>query len=315
LEVVKKRKLNGNSDTVPETLRLPCRRISGDRQISDMVLVDQSPIGRSPRSNPVTYVKAFDAIRKTLAESREARAAGLTARHFSFNVDAGRCPTCQGTGYQTIDMHFMADIDVVCEACDGRRFTERVLAFRWREKNIHEILNVTIEQAFEFFAGRETVQRALAPLRRVGLGYLQLGQNTSTLSGGEAQRLKLAAHLARIRQGAGLLFIFDEPTTGLHPADLERLLDIFHELVERGCSLIVVEHNLDLIASADYLIDMGPEGGDAGGRIVAEGPLEKAIRSTDSITAQYLRDRFGDDLTGVQPKAPPTRRSRRPARH
>ena len=254
------------------------------------------PPARSTRSNPVTYVKAFDAIRKALASSREGRMAGLEPRHFSFNVEAGRCPTCKGTGYQTIDMHFMADVDVICEDCDGRRFREHVLAVRWRGKNIDAILNMTVDQAAEFFASEATVVRALKPLRNVGLGYLRLGQSTSTLSGGEAQRLKLAAHLAKMRDGAGLVFAFDEPTTGLHPADLTRLLEILHELVDRGCSVLVIEHNLDLIATADYVIDLGPDGGDEGGEIVAKGSLEEIIAEPASLTGKYLKERFGEAL-------------------
>lgn len=274
----------------------PYRSIEGLEQIRELHWIDQTPLARSKRSNALTYVKAFDAIRQTLASSREARAAGLTPRHFSFNVDAGRCATCQGSGTQTIDMHFMADVEIVCETCDGQRFQSQVLRVRWRGKNICDILQMTVTEAGEFFADHAKVVRALRPLREVGLGYLRLGQSTSTLSGGEAQRLKLAAHLATIRDGAGKLFVFDEPTTGLHAADLERLLAILHQLIERGCSLIVIEHNLDLIASADYVIDLGPDGGDRGGRIVARGPLGKIMAETTSLTGQYLKKRFGDSI-------------------
>jgi len=274
----------------------PCRGIDGLHQVKELHFVDQQPPARSRRSNPVTYVKAFDSIRKALAGTREARAAGLEPKHFSFNVDAGRCPTCEGTGYQTIDMHFMADVEIVCEECDGHRFKPSVLAYRWRGKNIDEILRLTVEEAATFFKGEDKVVRALRPLREVGLGYLRLGQSTATLSGGEAQRLKLAGHLARIREGEGLVFIFDEPTTGLHPADLKRLLTIFHEMADRGCTLIVIEHNLDLIASADTLIELGPEGGERGGEIIAKGTLRDLVRNPASLSGRYLHERFGDRL-------------------
>ncbi len=270
----------------------PCDALDGLEQIESLSWVDQAPLAGSSRSNPVTFVKAYEWIRKTLAETREARALGLTPRHFSFNVDGGRCPVCKGTGTQVIDMHFMADIEVPCEACDGKRFQSRVLQLRFADKNIDEILAMTVDQAREFFRLHPRIVKALQPLRDVGLGYLRLGQSTTTLSGGEAQRLKLAAHLAQMRDGRGRLYIFDEPTTGLHPADLKKLVDIFQEMVRRGCSLAIVEHNLDLIAAADWVIDLGPEGGDLGGRIVAEGPPEKIMAAPASLTGQYLSGRF-----------------------
>jgi excinuclease ABC subunit A len=271
----------------------PCAGIDGLEQVALLHWVDQTPLAGTSRSNPITHVKAYEWIRRTLAETREAKALGLNARDFSFNVDGGRCPVCQGTGYQTIDMHFMADVDVVCEACDGRRFQQRVLQLRWHDRNVHEILQLTVDEATRFFKPAPKVVRSLGPLREVGLGYLRLGQSTRTLSGGEAQRLKLAGRLATMREGAGQLFIFDEPTTGLHPADLKKLLTIFQSMVDRGCSLIVIEHNLDLIAAADHIIDLGPEGGDMGGKIVAQGPPEKIMISAASLTGQYLNQRFG----------------------
>ena len=274
----------------------PFDSIDGFDKVRNLYWVDQSPPARSRRSNPVTYVKAFDAIRAVLASSREARAAGLEPRHFSFNTEGGRCPECKGTGSQTIDMHFMADVEVICEACDGRRFQPHVLALRWHGKNIEKILNLTVDEASEFFSSQPRIVRALRPLQDVGLGYLRLGQNSSTLSGGEAQRLKIAGHLLKIREGEGLVFIFDEPTTGLHPADLERLLGIFHRLVDRGCSLIVIEHNLDLIVSCDYIIDLGPGGGDEGGHVVAKGTLREIVAEPSSITGHYLKERFGSSL-------------------
>ena len=272
-----------------------CTALEGLDQITDLDWVDQTPLAGSSRSNPVTYVKAYEGIRKMLASTREAKALGLTPRDFSFNVEGGRCPVCLGTGRQIIDMHFMADVEVICEACDGKRFQERVLRLEWNGKHINDILGLTVDEAGQFFKLEPKVVRALAPLREVGLGYLRLGQSTTTLSGGEAQRLKLAAHLAAMREGEGRLFIFDEPTTGLHPADLKRLLEIFQSMVNRGCSLIIVEHNLDVIAAADWIIDMGPEGGDLGGRIVAQGPPEKIMAHPESITGQYLKKRFAPD--------------------
>ncbi len=271
----------------------PCRAIEGLEALEELIWVDQTPLARSSRSNPVTYVKAMDPIRDTLASTREARALGLKPADFSFNVEGGRCPTCKGTGYQTIDMRFMADVEVLCESCDGRRFRDRVLVYRYQAKTITDILDLTVDEAARFFAGEPRVVRALRPLREVGLGYLRLGQSTATLSGGEAQRLKLAGRLARMRDGRGLLLVFDEPTTGLHAADVERLLRVLHDLVERGCSILVVEHNLDLIASADWIIDLGPEGGEGGGRIVAEGPPAQIARCETSWTGRHLRRRFG----------------------
>jgi excinuclease ABC subunit A len=272
----------------------PCAGIDGLEKIESLHWVDQSPLAGSSRSNPITYVKAYEHIRKALAETREARALGLTPRDFSFNVEGGRCPICLGTGRQIIDMHFMADVEVICDACDGKRFQDRVLRLQYFGKSINDILGMTVDEATAFFKMVPKIQRALAPLREVGLGYLRLGQSTTTLSGGEAQRLKLAGHLATMRDGDGQLFVFDEPTTGLHPADLKKLVQIFQAMVDRGCSLLIIEHNLDLIAAADWIIDLGPDGGELGGKIVAEGPLEKIIRAKDSITGQYLKSRFGE---------------------
>ena len=271
----------------------PCAAIHGLEQVESLSWVDQTALAGSSRSNPVTYVKAYEAIRKLLAETREAKAMGLTPRDFSFNVEGGRCEVCQGTGTQTIDMHFMANIEVVCEACDGKRFQQRVLQLQFKGVNIDGILSMTVDHASAFFAGNKKIIAALEPLREVGLGYLRLGQSTTTLSGGEAQRLKLAGHLTTMRgDGRGKVFVFDEPTTGLHPQDLVRLLAIFQAMVERGCTLIVIEHNPDLIAAADWIIDLGPEGGDLGGRIIAEGPPAKIIKAKESLTGIYLARRF-----------------------
>lgn len=277
----------------------PCRAIEGLEQIDELHWVDQTPLAGSSRSNPVTYVKAYGPIRTLLGGTREARSKGLRARDFSFNVEGGRCPVCQGTGRQTIDMHFMADVEVICEACDGRRFQNRVLQLEWNGRNIDDILEMTVDQASRFFKSEPKIVRALRPLREVGLGYVRLGQSTTTLSGGEAQRLKLAAHLVGMREGRGKLFVFDEPTTGLHPADLERLLKIFQSMVKRGCSVIVVEHNMDVIAAADWVLDLGPEGGDKGGRIVVEGPVENVMQCAHSLTGSFLKERFPSEAAPV----------------
>jgi excinuclease ABC subunit A len=287
-------------------------RIEGIAAINEMLLVDQRPIGRSSRSNPVTYVKAYDGIRALFASTRQARRAGVKPGHFSFNVDGGRCGTCAGAGVVTLDMHFLADVEVVCEECDGKRFVSRILDVTWNGRNIDDVLDMTVCEAMDFFAFENKIVRGLQPLANVGLGYIRLGQSTATLSGGEAQRLKLAGFLATHRAAsgvrgrgagrggkggedpfAGTFMIFDEPTTGLHAADLERLVRLLHDLVDRGASVLVIEHNLDLIGEADWIIDLGPEGGDAGGRIVAEGPPQRIMACAESHTGRFLRERFG----------------------
>lgn len=262
--------------------------IEGLDRVDGMVLVDQTPLGRSTRSNPATYLKAYDQIRWLMAHSSEGRTMGLVPRDLSFNVAGGRCETCQGSGFQTVDMHFLADVQVVCEACEGRRFQDRVLQVHWRGKTINDILEMTISEACEFFGEEPKVLHGLRPLDRVGLGYLRLGQSTATLSGGEAQRLKLAGHLAAAGRRANQLLLFDEPTTGLHPADLDVLLGVFDELLQGGYSIVVIEHNLQLLRRADYLIDLGPEGGEAGGEIVAEGTPEAVAANPRSLTGKFL---------------------------
>jgi excinuclease ABC subunit A len=269
-----------------------CDAIQGLEQVEDLILVDQSPIGKSLRSNPATYVKVFSDIRDLFAQTREARRSGLKPRHFSFNTEGGRCEVCQGAGLQVLDMQFLEDVIITCEACEGRRFKPEVLRVAYHEKNISEVLSLTVDEALSFFQGHERIVSRLRVLKEVGLGYMMLGQSTNTLSGGEAQRLKLALHIGQTGRGRNL-FIFDEPTTGLHMADVEVLLDTFGKLLSRGHSLVVIEHNLDLIRRADYIIDLGPEGGDAGGRIVAEGPLETIMASKQSYTGQFLRLRLG----------------------
>ncbi len=279
-----RKKLSGYRGTVGKY-----QDIAGVDNISNVILVDQSPIGRTPRSNPITYLKAFDEIRKQFASTREARIRNLTPSAFSFNVAGGRCDNCQGEGYRKVDMQFLADIFVTCEKCRGRRFRRDVLDIRCRHKNIHEVLEMTVEEAKEFFKDSSAIIRALRCLEDTGLGYLRLGQPATTLSGGEAQRLKLASFLSQ-RKGENVLFLFDEPTTGLHFDDIRKLLDCFQRLIAEGHSVIVIEHNLDVIKCADYVIDLGPEGGECGGDIVGAGTPEKIARLKGSYTGKYLKE-------------------------
>ncbi len=270
-----------------------CDGIDGFDCIDDIMMMSQAPIGRSLRSNPATYLKCYDEVRKLFAATPAARRAKVTAAAFSFNTVGGRCEACQGTGTCTIEMHFMADIDVPCDDCAGRRFKQSVLDVRYVDKNIHDVLNMTIEDAREFFAERAPLRMKLDCLISVGLGYLTLGQSTSTLSGGEAQRLKLAAFLAEESRSHGSLFIFDEPTTGLHLQDIHTLITVLDGLVERGHSVLVVEHHTDFISHADHIIDLGPEGGDGGGKVVVAGvPLEVADCAA-SHTGKELRSLLG----------------------
>ena len=264
-----------------------CERIEGDAQISEVVIVDQSPIGRTPRSNPATYLKAFDAIREAFANTPDAKRRGYSAGHFSFNVPGGRCETCQGDGTVTVEMQFLADVELVCEECRGTRFKSGVLEVRYHGKNVHDVLQLTVREALAFFVNVPKIISKLRVLNEMGLGYLRLGQSATTLSGGEAQRLKLAAHLTRT-ENKGILYILDEPTTGLHFDDIAKLLGAFRKLLESGASLLVIEHNLDVIKSADWLIDLGPEGGDQGGKIIATGTPEQVARNQQSYTGRYL---------------------------
>ena len=268
--------------------------IEGLEQVDDLILVDQSPIGKSLRSNPATYIKVFSDIRDLFAQTREAKRYGFKPRHFSFNTEGGRCETCQGAGFQTLDMQFLEDVIITCETCEGKRFRPEILKVRYRDKNIYDVLNMTVDEAITFFQGHHRILSKLQILKDVGLGYLTLGQPTNTLSGGESQRLKLAQHIGQSQEGKNL-FIFDEPTTGLHMADVELLLATFQKLLSQGHSLIVIEHNLDLIRCADYIIDLGPEGGEEGGRIVAEGDLKTIMASPQSYTGQFLKQRL--DIT------------------
>ena len=253
-----------------------------------MILVDQSPIGRTPRSNPVTYIKVYDGIREVFSSTREAQARGFDPSHFSFNLPGGRCDVCQGDGTVTVEMQFLADVELVCEECKGTRFKQQILDVRYRGKNVHEVLNMTVREAIGFFREVPKITNQLKVLDEVGLGYLRLGQSATTLSGGEAQRIKLAAQLSK-RTGAKTLYIFDEPTTGLHFDDINKLLAAFRALIDAGGSLLVIEHNLDVIKTADYIIDLGPEGGDAGGNVVVTGTPEKIMRAKNSYTGKYLR--------------------------
>lgn len=263
--------------------------VEGTGQIADIVMVDQSPIGRTPRSNPATYAGAYDDIRRTFAATADARSRGFGPGHFSFNLETGRCPTCQGNGTVTVEMQFLADVDLVCEDCGGKRFKPRVLEVRYKSKNIAEVLDLTVSEALDFFAGRAPLLRKLRVLEEIGLGYLRLGQSATTLSGGEAQRIKLAAFISRA-DTRNTLFVFDEPTTGLHFDDIRVLLAAFDRLLASGNSLLVIEHNLEVIKTADWVIDLGPEGGDAGGSVVFEGTPEELARCPGSHTGRILRD-------------------------
>jgi excinuclease ABC subunit A len=264
------------------------RKLDGLEYITDVVLVDQTPIGRTPRSNPVTYLKAFDPIRELFASTKDARSRGLTASHFSFNVPGGRCEACQGEGEVRVEMQFLADVFVPCDHCDGMRFKPQVLDVRYRGKNVHQVLDMTVREALAFFSTSPKVLRRLQVLDEIGLGYLRLGQPATTLSGGEAQRIKIAAHLSST-SGERLLYILDEPTTGLHFDDIAKLLAAFRKLVDAGHTLVVIEHNLDVVKVADYLIDLGPEGGAEGGMVVATGTPELLAQVEASHTGRALR--------------------------
>jgi excinuclease ABC subunit A len=265
------------------------RRLDGAEYVGDVVLVDQAPIGRTPRSNPVTYLKAFDPIRDLFAATKDARARGLTASHFSFNVPGGRCDACEGEGQVKVEMQFLADVFVPCERCDGKRFKPQVLEVKYRGRSVDQVLDMTIREALAFFGTSPKVVRRLQVLDEIGLGYLRLGQPATTLSGGEAQRIKIAAHLAT-HAGDRILYILDEPTTGLHFDDIAKLVAAFRKLLQAGHSLLVIEHNLDVIKTADWIIDLGPEGGDAGGEVVAVGTPEQVAQVEASYTGRYLRD-------------------------
>ena len=267
--------------------RAEYERIEGDQQLADLVLVDQSPLGRTPRSNPVTYLKAFDAIRELFASTTEARRRNFSPGHFSFNIPGGRCETCQGDGTVTVEMQFLADVELICEECRGRRFKPTVLDIRYKGKNVYDVLQMTVKEALTFFSNVPKITHKIRVLDEVGLGYLRLGQSATTLSGGEAQRVRLAAYLPQ-QTSENTLFLFDEPTTGLHFDDIAKLLAAFRKLIEAGASVLIIEHNLDVLKTADWIIDLGPEGGDDGGYVVAAGRPEDILKHPSSYTGKYL---------------------------
>ena len=284
-----KRHLDEVADAPGEFLGL-----EGDwEEVKHVEFVDQNPIGKSTRSNPATYVKAYDAIRKLYAEQPLAKQLGFTPQYFSFNTEGGRCEECKGAGVITVEMQFMADLVLECEACHGERFKKDVLDVRFHEKNINDILDMTVSEAIEFFGKykQSVIVNRLRPLEEVGLGYIKLGQSSSTLSGGENQRVKLAYFIGQ-EQADPSLFIFDEPTTGLHFHDIKRLLHAFNALIERGHSILIIEHNMDIIKCADWVIDLGPEGGDKGGKLVGTGTPEQLTECSQSLTGKYLKPKL-----------------------
>jgi excinuclease ABC subunit A len=279
------------------------RGLKGIEALDKVIQIDQSPIGRTPRSNPATYTGLFDVIRDLFSKTQEARVRGYKPGRFSFNVKGGRCEVCRGDGQIKIEMHFLPDVYVPCEQCGGKRYNRETLDIRFKGKTIADVLDMPVEEAVEFFKHIPKIRRRLETLNDVGLGYIRLGQPATTLSGGEAQRVKLATELSKVATGS-TLYILDEPTTGLHFADVERLLEMLHRLVGQGNSVVVIEHNLDVIKTADRLIDMGPEGGEEGGRVIATGTPEQVAGVPDSHTGRFLADL-------VEPASPKVRRAPR----
>ena len=277
------KELNGASEKPGK-----CKGIKGLEQIDKIINIDQSPIGRTPRSNPATYTGVFDYIRDIFANTNEAKLRGYQKGRFSFNVAGGRCEACQGDGVLKIEMHFLPDVYVPCEVCKGKRYNKETLEVKYKGKSISDILEMTVEEALEFFANIPKIKQKIQTLYDVGLGYIKLGQPSTTLSGGEAQRIKLATELSK-RPTGKTLYILDEPTTGLHIADVHKLVDILQRLVDTGNTIVVIEHNLDLIKTADYIIDLGPEGGDNGGEIIATGTPEQIIKNDKSYTGKFLK--------------------------
>ena len=269
------------------------KEIIGDfSSFSAVELVDQNPIGKSSRSNPVTYVKAYDSIRELFSNMPIAKQRGFKTKHFSFNGDGGRCDNCQGEGEEVVEMQFMADLHLTCEECNGKKFKEEVLEVEFKQKSIYDVLNLTVEEAVDFFRGQKTIVNKLLPMQEVGLGYVKLGQSSNSLSGGEAQRIKLATFLAKSQNKDRVLFIFDEPTTGLHFHDIKKLLKSFNALIDKGHSVVVIEHNLDVVKCADWVIDLGPEGGDRGGELMFAGTPEDLAKCKTSITGQFLKEKM-----------------------
>jgi excinuclease ABC subunit A len=251
-------------------------------------MVDQNPIGKSSRSNPVTYIKAYDEIRDLFSRQPLSKMRGFQPKHFSFNVDGGRCDTCKGEGEQVVEMQFLADVHLTCEVCGGRRFKEEILEVNYHEKNIWQVLEMSVDEALDFFKDEKDILQKIRPLSDVGLGYVKLGQSSDTLSGGEAQRVKLASFLGKGKAQGHILFVFDEPTTGLHFHDIRKLLASFNALIEQGHSILVIEHNTDVIRSADWVIDLGPEAGDGGGTLVYAGPPAGLKKVKESYTGKFL---------------------------
>ncbi|HYL19225.1 MAG TPA: excinuclease ABC subunit UvrA, partial [Burkholderiales bacterium] len=287
------RKLNGASEAPA-----PHDRIEGLEHLDKVIDIDQSPIGRTPRSNPATYTGAFTPIREWFAALPEARARGYEPGRFSFNVKGGRCEACQGDGVLKVEMHFLPDIYVPCDVCHGRRYNRETLEIQYKGRNIHEVLDMTVEHAHEFFNAVPAIERKLQTLLDVGLGYIKLGQSATTLSGGEAQRVKLSLELSK-RDTGRTLYVLDEPTTGLHFHDIELLLGVLHRLRDHGNTVVVIEHSLDVIKTADWIIDLGPEGGDGGGQVIAQGTPEKIAQNQASYTGRYLKAAL--DRTGARP--------------
>jgi len=269
------------------------KSITGDfNLITKVEMINQSPIGKSSRSNPATYVKAYDAIRSLYSSQQAAKIKGLAPKHFSFNVEGGRCEKCKGEGEETVEMQFLADVKLICEDCKGQRFKKEVLEVEYKGKSIYEVLSLSVEEALEFFEERKDILNKITPLYNVGLGYVKLGQSSNTLSGGEAQRVKLASYLGKEQSSEKIFFIFDEPTTGLHFHDINKLLDALNALVEKGHTVVIVEHNMEVIKSADWLIDLGPDGGKGGGELLYQGKPEGLVKVKRSHTGKYLKGKL-----------------------
>ena len=264
------------------------KSIDGVEQLDKIINIDQSPIGRTPRSNPATYTNLFNDIREVFASTNESKIRGYKAGRFSFNVKGGRCEACSGDGIKKIEMHFLADVYVPCEVCKGKRYNRETLEVKYKGKNIYDVLEMTVDEAVVFFENLPKLKRKLSVLQEVGLGYVKLGQSSTTLSGGEAQRVKLATELSKQSTGK-TIYILDEPTTGLHTADVHKLTEVLNKLAEGGNTVVVIEHNLDVIKTADYIIDMGPEGGIRGGEVIAQGTPEEVAQAEGSYTGQYIK--------------------------